>query len=320
MGYNPTAKNVLTVVPSALNMTQIATPSILPASGFNSLYFKSDGSLYKMNSAGAESKINVLDASNNLSMAGSTMLLNSAGAANITSSINTGASDGILVLSGENGHAGTGAYIFVYGSTAAGAPKEVRILSNNVLTADFFNGTVGINEFANASFALSVTGATRLTGDLRVSGNTSYTTSGKGILGTTTNDAAAAGVVGEYIESVAVAANTPATGVWGDVTNIVLTAGDWNVTGNISWLLAGATQTKVDMGISTTIGNSATGLVYGNNWVEDAAPTSTHDADTVIANHRISVSVTTVVYLKMFTSFSAGQPTVVGTIKARRVR
>ena len=55
----------------------------------------------------------------------------------------------------------------------------------------------------------------------------------KGIVrfkGTTTNDNALTGNVGEYVESVVEGANAGASTQFGDATSIILTAGDWDVT------------------------------------------------------------------------------------------
>lgn len=56
MAFNPVA-NVLTEVLGALNVQQTSTPSVLPAAGYDLLYFKSDDNLYKLTTGGIETQI-----------------------------------------------------------------------------------------------------------------------------------------------------------------------------------------------------------------------------------------------------------------------
>lgn len=139
--------------------------------------------------------------------------------------------------------------------------------------------------------------------------------------GTNTNNNAAAGYIGEYIESnVNTATNAAATGTFGDLASISLTAGDWTVTGLIVWALNGATMSQTQLGISTTSGNSSTGLTKGTNFVDQLIPTSGTDSSACIPSYRISLSATTTVYLKYRATFTVGTPQAVGSIRARRER
>lgn len=140
--------------------------------------------------------------------------------------------------------------------------------------------------------------------------------------GSTTNDSAAAGIVGEYVVSaVSTAANVPgATTAWGDLTSISLTAGDWNVTGCVYVSLNSATCTLASAGISTTTGNASTGLNLGDNYFIGPAPTSTIGSDFQIPEYRLSLAATTTVYLKANCTYSAGNPQSVCRLSARRVR
>jgi hypothetical protein len=143
---------------------------------------------------------------------------------------------------------------------------------------------------------------------------------GVGFQGTTTNNSAAAGYVGEYVSSAVTATNYGATGVWGDLTSISLTAGDWDVTAVAFINVNGATMTYADTGISVTSGNSSTGLVFGDNYLEiNAVPT--FNTGISIPAYRISIASTTTVYLKYRAGYSAGgPPTAAGRLSARRVR
>lgn len=132
---------------------------------------------------------------------------------------------------------------------------------------------------------------------------------------------------GEYIESVVSSAtNVPGTtGAWGDVTSIALTAGDWDLTGMLFVTRNGATVVGIngEIGISSTSGNSASGLVLGSNRM---AVDSNNSGSTfvsyslTIASYRVNISSPTTYYLKQNIAFSAGTPQSQGRISARRIR
>ena len=141
--------------------------------------------------------------------------------------------------------------------------------------------------------------------------------------GTTTNNNAATGIVGEYLESIiSTAANAPTSTQYGDLTSLSLTAGDWDIIGFIQWNSNGATWTAGRTGISSTTGNSATGLTAGSNLAESIyASTSTvtlNYSHTVYL--RVSIASTTTYYLKYRADYSAGTPQAQGSLKARRTR
>jgi len=142
------------------------------------------------------------------------------------------------------------------------------------------------------------------------------------IKGTATNDAAATGLVGEYVESViSTTANFPTSAEWGDLTSISLTAGDWDVSALMTSVASGATMSgEVRMGISTTSGNSITGLTLGSNRATILPPTSLSDNSTSIPPYRMSLSGTTTVYFKYYADYSSGTPKAAGRLSARRVR
>lgn len=143
------------------------------------------------------------------------------------------------------------------------------------------------------------------------------------LLGTNTNDTAAAGNVGEYV-SASVSSSTAvpgSTGQWGDCTSISLTAGDWDISGVITFGLSGATMTnEIDVGISTHSGNVTTGLNFGDTAVAGPIPTSSQGSSMMIPSIRASLSGTTTYYLKESVTYSAGNPTERCRISARRVR
>lgn len=145
-------------------------------------------------------------------------------------------------------------------------------------------------------------------------------TGGTLIRGTTTNDNAATGFVGEYVESVVAVTNFPTAGQYGDLTSISLTAGDWDVSAFISATANGSTFTDWYIGISTTSGNSATGLVVGSNFSNSFGATAAYDSPQTIPGYRMSLSGTTTVYLKYRGGYSVATPKAAGRLSARRMR
>ncbi len=139
--------------------------------------------------------------------------------------------------------------------------------------------------------------------------------------GTSTNDDAAAGQIGEFVEATfAIDDVAAATGVFGDMTSISLTAGDWEVTGGVHAVLNSATVTGFFGAISVNSGSTTTDHVSGENQFSALAPTASISTTTAIIPHRLSLAATTTVYLKSRFNYSAGTPRHLGYIKARRVR
>lgn len=141
-----------------------------------------------------------------------------------------------------------------------------------------------------------------------------------GRLGTTTNDSAAAGEIGEYVESVVGSTFAPATGAWGDLTSISLSAGDWDISAVVACTLNGATMTTNVGGIGTATGNNGAGIVTGDTRIDMATATINYDSSGVCPCKRVSLASTMTYYLKMIANYSAGTPKFYGRISARRVR
>ena len=142
------------------------------------------------------------------------------------------------------------------------------------------------------------------------------------IVGTATNDNASAGNVGQYVESVVSNTNFPASGTIGDLTSISLTAGDWDISVFGDALKQGATLPAVLIGVSSTSGNSTTGLVSGSNrWeISNAVTINLEQMDGVIPPYRVSLSGTTTYYFKYQATYTVATPTLRGRLSARRVR
>lgn len=147
---------------------------------------------------------------------------------------------------------------------------------------------------------------------------------GTKIRGTTTNDNAASGFVGEYVSaSQSSFTNTPSSGTYGDLGSIALTAGDWDIFYSVVLLSAASSSiTEFRAGIGTVTGNSATGLTFGLNAVNtgNAMPSGSNSAGPYVFVQRASLTGSTTYYAKVRATYTSGPPQYAGIIYARRVR
>ncbi len=203
-------------------------------------------------------------------------------------------------------------------SGGAGAPS----FSNTTTTGKTVDGTAD-------EVQVQVEGHSTQTSDIlnvrKSDGTTSLlqvtNVNGTKIRGTTTNDNAAAGFVGEYISSTAASQNFPSTGTYGDGVNISLTAGDWDVSAILlAGVASGSGTIRTFFGISTTSGNSGSGLVNGDNQFEMLPPTAAANSSGSIPAYRMSVSGNTTVYLKVNSVWSIINPIYSCRLSARRIR
>lgn len=143
------------------------------------------------------------------------------------------------------------------------------------------------------------------------------------IRGTTTNDSAAAGVVGEYIFSETSATNAvvATTLTATNVTSIPLTGGDWDVWGSVSTNVGGGTViTITEAYISTASSTRATppngGAYIFDQQTKTGGTNSSYPVGTTIMRLAASANV----YLGVFSQFSIGTNGYYGFIGARRRR
>lgn len=145
------------------------------------------------------------------------------------------------------------------------------------------------------------------------------------MLGTTTNDNAAAGMIGEFVSTTLPlgSAITPVHNTVANITSITLSAGDWDVSGEVQInFSASTTYSYYVAAVSTasaTLPNAPD--ISRNGW--SGAPQALATAignGFVTGVKRVSLASTTTVYLVFVLGFSAGSPLVFGTISARRAR
>lgn len=148
---------------------------------------------------------------------------------------------------------------------------------------------------------------------------TGLITPSAGIKGTATNDSATAGNVGEYIESVVSSVACGSNDVWTAATSITLTAGDWDVSGTMTFSPTGLTATRVLIGIGTAAGDNNTGMVLGSSRFDFPVP-GTNPSGGTIPTLRVSLSGNQTLYLKSILTYSAGSAVMDGRLSARRAR
>lgn len=140
------------------------------------------------------------------------------------------------------------------------------------------------------------------------------------VRGTTTNDNAAAGNLGEFLTAALAVGSAVAlaTTVAANVTSLALTAGDWDVTGVVDYVLTGATVTHLKSGASLV-----TATFGAQDTFQDDVPglvTVTDTTGEVIPLIRVSAAGAVTVFLLAAATFSAGTVSAYGSIRARRMR
>lgn len=168
------------------------------------------------------------------------------------------------------------------------------------------------------------TSPTFVTPTLGAASATSITfTSTSGVIGTTTNDGAAAGSVGQIIEQTTSSGSPVAmtSGVGVDIASISLTAGDWDVWAILGVIpAAGTLPTRIRAAISQTSGGT-TAPPNGGATIDYRLPfTASQSQSVFVGTIRISVASTTTIYLVGLAEFTVSTLTGYGYIGARRRR
>lgn len=174
---------------------------------------------------------------------------------------------------------------------------------------------------ASGSVTLTAGTTTAFTTSTQTFSATQIFTSSTAIKGTTTNDNAAPGNTGEYVEADASATNFPASGTFGDILSIPLTPGDWDVSivgvisnnnSVFSGAIIGATQfggTSSSACTDATTCTEISGVLSGTNITSVDLP-----------DVRFSVNVSTTAFFKYEASYTGGPPKLAARISARRRR
>lgn len=197
--------------------------------------------------------------------------------------------------------------------SSSGGTFQIRTLDSNIIQLQ-----------TNSLTALTLDASQNAIFGAKIASNIQFnSTSTQGIVGTTTNDSAATGNVGETVlGNQTTFINFPTSTQWGDLTSIALTAGDWLVWGTYQFLNAGGTTTEYSIAVTTTTGNSTTGFVNGLNNFQSrgASLTGTNDGQLTVSAVRLSLSGSATAYLKYEATWTTTAPTASGNIRALRIR
>lgn len=153
------------------------------------------------------------------------------------------------------------------------------------------------------------------------------------IKGTSTNDLALSGDVGEYLEANLLTASavsvTTATPV--NITSVVLTPGDWDVDAIVDFVPAATTSvTQWNVSVSNTTATlqsqapSTSAAInigpFATTTINQAAQVPAAEVTISGATVRVSVSANTTIYLVAQAAFTVSTMTAYGSLRARRVR
>ena len=239
----------------------------------------------------------------NVGSAGAPVTFNGAGGtpSSMTATNLTGTAAGLT--------AGTASAVAVGGITGLGTGVATALAAT-------LNGSGALAATTNPTFVTPVLGAASAT-SLAFSSTT-------GLIGTTTNNSAATGSVGEFVSSV-IAAGSPvslSTGTAKDMTSLSLTAGDWDVWGNITFTSGGATNvTYVVSWLSLTSATLPDASLFNiNNYGASGLVTGSVGLGCITPSIRVSVGTTTTIYISGQSGFSVNTMAMCGGIYARRVR
>jgi len=130
----------------------------------------------------------------------------------------------------------------------------------------------------------------------------------------------------DYLRAYASGVSAPGTSnTYGDITSLGITPGEWDVSGAIDCNVGTATVTtahNMGGGISSTSGNSATGLFTGDNLLLQGFTGGAVQFSVSIPTFRVDATASsTTYYLKMFATYTlVGTMSFSGRLSARRVR
>lgn len=213
-------------------------------------------------------------------------------------------------------------------STTAAASTYATITNLNLkapLASPTFSGTVTIPAGAAISGYAPLASPT-FTGTVNAA---ALTASGAltpsqtaGIVGTTTNNNANAGSLGEFPTPTNLTAVPLTAGANANCASVALTAGDWDVTGVIVYKSAASTVTTgMYASTSTTsVTFGAEGTLANYIWPSGAALTAGVTVRIVAPVNRISLASSGTAYLVGQSLFTTSTATCDGYIRARRVR
>jgi len=185
-------------------------------------------------------------------------------------------------------------------------------------------GGAGIITNAYGYFAEQITRGSTLNYAFFSAGTTHSKFTG-GIEGTTTNDNACAGCVGEYVESVIATGSAVVltTGTAKTITSISLTAGDWDVDCVVQYTTATTTSvtgTGASLSLATNTLDTTIGRFVNAQFPAFVPGASSAAYGVAVPPLRFSLASTTSIFMVGFANFTVAAFNGFGIIRARRVR
>ena len=184
--------------------------------------------------------------------------------------------------------------------------------------------TLGATQtLTNKTLTAPAIGAATGTSLVLTGGGISFATSGQGHIGTTTNDNANAGVVGEYAETVVLVGSAVSitTNTAKDIATLALTAGDWDIDGVMYFLPAATTSLSIMVAsISATLNTLDTTSGKFAEDVRTAYVPGTGQISLAIPPYRLSLSGSVTQHFVAQATFTVSTMTAYCIIRARRVR
>jgi len=223
--------------------------------------------------------------------------------------ISAGADPGTLVATDKVPLARS-ASTTAYAATMA----ELATYANGTYTPNYFAGTPSMDGTGAAGTAAFVA-----RGDHVHPSDTTRMSKA----GTTTNDNAAAGQIGEYISSQVLSPGTGLTSLTAaNATSISLTAGDWDVWATVGFAANAATTANAYWGSISTVSNTLN-TPPGSGGVVNLAgsfPAGLANQTLPVGMMRLSLASTTTIYLVGQSLFAVNTMSAYGFIGARRAR
>lgn len=208
---------------------------------------------------------------------------------------------------------------FAYSGTAgllasAGAPTNGQLLIGQTGGPPLRAAPTG-----TANQVTVTLGAGTITFSLPQDIGTSSTPNFADLVGTATNDSAATGNIGEYLEATVASGSAVSlvNGIQKNVASISLTAGDWDVFGFCAFL-AGATTTATAYAAEASLTSNTFDVEYALFAISAAAGNANQNFP--FPGKRISLAATTTVYLVASANFAISTMGAYGRISARRAR
>lgn len=199
-------------------------------------------------------------------------------------------------------------------------------LPANYVSSALTSGSIYVGNASNIATGVAMSGDATLanTGAITVTktSGTAFGPAATALLGqlpgTTTNDSASAGNIGQFISSVIAAGSaiSVTNGINFDLTSISLPAGDWDVWGNLTAIPTIGAQ-SIYSWISATSATTPDSSLYSGLGAASAIFSTT---TSIPPKLRFSLSTTTTIYLTGQVGFPSGTCTAVGAIYARRRR